>query len=217
MLFHLPVGYLTESREKLGSLHAEKKITGAQFAVFSKQLDYRAQINLQSRIDSIESWGLDILYIEEYYFPKKDSFLVKEYYFSSETEKEGGKTEYEKANKRYLPEKYFENGKRASTYTYFFHHEDGRENLASIRKHIKTKNLIDRISPLVKKEIVTSGCGMSGRFVAKDRKHIENKYSKPRTPDYYLIETFIEENESILSFQIPVKTKYQVIVEAHPF
>lgn len=220
-LFHAPTGYLTGSREKLGLLQADKKITGEQFDLFSKQLDYRTRINLQSRIDSMESWNLDLLYIEEYYFPKTDSFLVKEYYFSTASEKEGGKSEYERSSKNYGPEKHYENGKRAPAYTYFFRHENGKENLASIRKHIKTKNTIDRISPVVKKEIVTVGCGtfpkIDAKYIANEKKHTEKKYNKPRTPDYYLIETFIEKNEFIVSFQIPVKTNYQVIVEAHPF
>ncbi|MES2558176.1 MAG: hypothetical protein V4590_00435 [Bacteroidota bacterium] len=214
MAFNTSIDYLTESRGKLSFLQADEKITVEQFVLFSKQLDYRTQINLKSRLDSMESWNLDILYIEEYYFPKTDSFLVKEYYFSSIREKEA-----EKTTKNYCPENYYENGKSESKY--FFYHEDSKEHLTSIRKHIKTRNLIDQISPVVKKEVFTSGCGtfarISAKHIEKDRRVMEKKYHKPLMPDYYLIETFIEKKAFILSFQTPVKTKHQVIMEAHPF
>lgn len=209
------IGFLTESLEKLSFLQTDKKITDEQFRIFSIQLDHRTRINLQSRLDSMKIWDLDILYLEEYYFPKQNDFLVKEFYFSSKSEKEGGKSEYDKYTKVYRPEKYYENAKIESKY--FFDHEKSKENLASIRKHMKTRTLIDQISPLVKKEVIHAGCGMSGKQIEMERESVEKKYNKPQTPDYYLIETIMEKNDFTISFQIPIRTKYQVIVEGHSF
>jgi hypothetical protein len=228
--FYNIFGLLTESKERLNILLTEKKITKEQFDIFSKQLEFRSKIDLQTRLDSMDIWGLDILYTEEFYYPKKDSFFVKEYYFSSTKEKEVEKNESIRGKISYQPEKYYENGvEHFANFTkycekgveyfrerkYFIEHEKGKEQLASIREHMQDRKLIDKIDPLIKKDFETAGCSVYSQWTKKKKK--EKEYTKPQKPDYYLIETFLEKREFKVSFQIPIKTKHRVIVEYHSF
>ncbi len=205
-LFYFPLS----EHSILESLKKEAKISAKEYEMFKLQIDFKNIIGTNQRLDSLSKWNLDMVYTEEFYFFKKDSFLVKEYYFSSE------KLKRQKGEKElYKPEKYYENGVLKSKY--FFEGKRGKEYLQSILKQMKGRKTIDKISPIAKVEVVHAGCGMTWKLTKRVREEENKKYRKPKTPNYFLIETLTKGNNKKVSFQRPVKTKFKVIVEGHSF
>lgn len=196
----------TQSKVQLDALYESGQVTKRPYRLFSKQLEHRKTIGLQSRIDSMRIWNLDILYLEEGYHPGSLKHIVREYYFSSEKEP---------LLQVYHPDRYYENGELSKTY--FFDHPEGKETLTSIRSHMASRCILDTIKPIFKVEIEHAGCGMSARYVGHKREYLEKLYEKPLKPKYYLIESLLDPDGLMVSFQIPVKRKFQVIVEGHPF
>lgn len=194
----------------LTKLRQSNKITSSEYAIFYKQLDFRTHVMFSQRRDSLARLGLDIVYTEEAYFPHKDSFVLKEYYFSSQKCKM-----IDSQKVVFPPDMYFENGQ--SRKRYFFDGQNGRDQLNAIRQYMLSKQLVDNIDPLVKIEIVHAGCGMAWKTMEDAEKKARRAHRKKRKPDYYLIETFLEKDQYKVSFQRPVKTNYKVIVEGHSF
>jgi len=186
-----------------------------QYERFRANIQNREETGLQTRIDSMGDWGLDILYIVEEYDISGKSYLIKEYYFSSAHEDSIQTLKRKEKWRVYRPERYYENGQRVSKY--FFRHDKAKEQLASIRNHMADRKPVDTIHAMVKKEVIHAGCGMSGRAVQYERDKFEKKYRKRKTPNYYLIETLLDSTEMKVSFQTPVEQKFEVIVEGHSF
>ncbi|MGB1040884.1 MAG: hypothetical protein ACPGVD_08430 [Flavobacteriales bacterium] len=204
------ISLLNKEQNQLISLLLENKISHKEFKKFDAEIKFKSEVGTYERLDSLESWELDIVYTEEFYFPRKDSFLVREYYFSSE------RFDSIKNNKTvYKAEKYFENGKESKRF--FFEDDFSREHLQSIIKHMNNRKVIDTIFPLAKTEIEHAGCGMSRRTVENVRETMNFHYRKAKKPKYYLIETFNYKGNISYSFQRPIKTKFKVIVEGHSF
>jgi hypothetical protein len=197
-------------QELLDSLKAEKKISKSEYEIFKRQLEFKSSIGTKQRLDSLKVWNKDIVYVEEQFFHKKDSFIVKEYYFSQSIF-----DSLSNENKIYTPDKYYENGKLIERY--FFMDTNAREHLKSIINHMKRRNLIDNIQPLAKVVVVHAGCGMSAKYMKNAKEEADKSYRKARTPEYYLIETLFEKDKKISSFKRPIKSKFEVIVEGYSF
>ena len=194
----------------LDELKQENKVDDEEYNFFKKQLNFKNSIGFTQRQDSLNDWSLDIVYTEEIYFHKKDSFLIKEYYFSQEK-----LASFRNEGKIYRPERYYENGALKSKY--FFYDKEGKEHLQSILNHMSDKKVIDDIDPIVKVEVVHAGCGFSAKSVEMAEGKTKRKYRKAKKPNYYMIETFKGPNNNKVTFQRPVKTKFKTIVEGHSF
>ncbi len=192
----------------LNDLNQEAKITAKEYQIFQKQIAFKSGIGFNQRLDSLAGWNLDIVYTEETYFYGRDSFLIREFYFSSKKAiKYAGKDQF------YYPDRYYENGVLQKHH--FIEDEQGREHLRSIQSYMNTRKTIDKIQPLARIEVEHAGCGMTWKYMAYERKAAEKKYRKARTPNYYLTETLLEPGQRKVSFQRPVKAKFKVIVEGH--
>lgn len=194
----------------LTSLKQAGQITAKEYKIFKRQIDFKATIGTLQRLDSLENWNLDIVYTEETYYPQKDSFLVKEYYFSQKKW-----DTITVADETYSPDRYYENGILKERY--FFSDPESREHLHSIISHMKERKPIDEIIPLARIEVLHAGCGMAWKTMEVEEAKAERKYKKARTPGFYLIETLEASGNKKISFQRPVRSVYSVIVEGHSF
>jgi hypothetical protein len=196
--------------ELLDSLRNEEEITEKEYEIFKNQVDYKIRIGTNIRRDSLDHWNLDVVYTEETYFHKKDSFLVREYYFNLSR-----LDSFKREKKIYKPDRYYENG--VLTKRYFFKDAKGKEHLESILDHMKNRKVVTSIDPLAKIEVIHAGCGMSWKSMKYTNEKAENDYKKAKMPNYFLIESLIENGVRKVSFQRPLKQKFKVIVEGHPF
>jgi hypothetical protein len=194
----------------LHALYQDGKISAREHTIFKQQLDFKTAIGTDKRLDSLTAWNLDVVYIEAVNFYKKDSILIKEYYFSSK--KLDAITQAEDV---YQPEKYYENGRPVSRY--FFKDEAGKEHLQSILKHMQRKKKIDFITPIEKIEVLHAGCGITWLIMQEEEQKAKKKYRKAMTPEYYLTEILIQNGVKTVSFQRPVKSRVKPIVEGHSF
>lgn len=197
-----------------GALEANE-VSEAEYEIFAHQIAKRQDWGVNARIDSMGLWGLDILYLEEEYDISNQTFLIKEYYFSSIQEDSLSRLKPKEDWRIYRPDRYYENG--TLTKRYFFRHYKAKEQLESIRLHMSNRKLVDNIHAIVKEAVIHAGCGFSGIAVQNKRDKVEKKYRKPRTPKHYLIESLLDSTEFKVSFQIPKKQKYEVIVEGYSF
>lgn len=194
----------------LDFLLREAQISSREYNIFKGQIAFKKIIGTNKRLDSLTTWNLDIAYTEEFYYQQEDSFLVKEYYFSSKEFEQ-----LKKENKLYWPHRYYENGVLKSKY--FFLDKEGKEHLQSILDHMNKRKQLDEIIPLAKIEVVHAGCGMTWKYMESANEKAKKQYSKARTPDYFATETLYMNSKKKISFQRPVKAKFKVIVEGHSF
>lgn len=199
---------------QLKTLHEQKQISDKEFAAFSMLLAERPNNGLQSRLDSMKEWGLDIVFVREQYQASSKEYLLEELYFSSLKEVEILKDS--SARKKYcFPERYYQNGKLSKRY--YFYNSAACDHLGAIRSHMKNTEVLDTIEPIFTKELLGAGCNYDREYLVKERAKQKRKHRKEKKPNFIQVESFLDGDSVQISFQRPVKMKTKVVVEIHSF
>ncbi|BDS11435.1 hypothetical protein [Aureispira anguillae] len=178
-------------------------------AIFEKIIHNREKIALNARTANLNFDSLSAVYILEVYSPEAQTVTVYERYYYKDAV---ASTELPLGKKALI------NGAEDPWWD-FNQDPINAQALPQIKARFKILKEIDYSFSIIRKVITTMGCdmGIPHNYYKRLKRKEKRKLGKNIDPKTHCIETLIQKNETLISFQNAQKQKPEVVIWVRPY